>query len=186
MLILARKQNETIVINDEITIEILQIKGSTIRLGIGAPNDVRIIRGELMPVDADGGPVDSNAEVEESLRRAAARKNDKRRGRKGKRANVEPKRSVGLGHFLSSESSDAADTRTPHEAPSTATATSEQQPTRVMYEGPLSRQSVNRLSIVSDRPKKKGLSDQVGEARTTYQATCEIELPIAQLRSNQN
>lgn len=47
MLILARKKNETIVINDQIEIEVLQIKGKTIRLGIQAPDSVRIIRGEL-------------------------------------------------------------------------------------------------------------------------------------------
>lgn len=49
MLVLSRKQNETIVINDEVTIEILQIKGNQIRIGIVAPREVRVRRGELTP-----------------------------------------------------------------------------------------------------------------------------------------
>lgn len=50
MLVLARKKNDTIVINDQIVIEVLQIKGNTIRLGIAAPAEVRIARGELKPL----------------------------------------------------------------------------------------------------------------------------------------
>lgn len=49
MLVLSRKQSETIVINEEITIEILQIKGNQIRIGIVAPREVRVRRGELTP-----------------------------------------------------------------------------------------------------------------------------------------
>lgn len=49
MLVLSRKTNEQIVINDEVTIEILQIKGNQIRIGIVAPRSVHIRRGELTP-----------------------------------------------------------------------------------------------------------------------------------------
>jgi carbon storage regulator len=53
MLILSRKQNETIVIDGKIEIEVLKIKGNTIRLGIKAPRSVRVLRGELAPFDDD-------------------------------------------------------------------------------------------------------------------------------------
>jgi carbon storage regulator CsrA len=36
-------------IDGQITVEILQIKGNTVRLGISAPRDVKIMRGELKP-----------------------------------------------------------------------------------------------------------------------------------------
>ena len=49
MLVLTRKKNESIVIDGRINIEVLQIKGKTIRLGISAPHDVKILRGELSP-----------------------------------------------------------------------------------------------------------------------------------------
>jgi len=47
MLVLSRKKNESILINDDIRIEILQIKGKQIRLGITAPDHMRVLRGEL-------------------------------------------------------------------------------------------------------------------------------------------
>jgi len=49
MLVLSRKVGESIVINEEVTLEILQIKGNQIRVGIVAPREVRIRRGELTP-----------------------------------------------------------------------------------------------------------------------------------------
>ena len=49
MLVLSRKKNQAIVIDGNITIEILQIKGNTIRLGINAPDSVRVMRAELKP-----------------------------------------------------------------------------------------------------------------------------------------
>ena len=47
MLVLSRKKNETIVIDGGIEIEILQTKGGTVKVGIKAPTNVRIVRGEL-------------------------------------------------------------------------------------------------------------------------------------------
>lgn len=49
MLVLSRKKNEQIVIDGNIEIEILQIKGNTVRLGIKAPRNVKVLRGELKP-----------------------------------------------------------------------------------------------------------------------------------------
>lgn len=47
MLVLTRKLNEEIVIGDNIKVTVLQVKGNSVRLGIEAPRDVRIVRGEL-------------------------------------------------------------------------------------------------------------------------------------------
>ena len=47
MLVLTRRKGETIMIGDEITIKVLEIKGRTVRIGLEAPRDVKIIRGEL-------------------------------------------------------------------------------------------------------------------------------------------
>ena len=49
MLVLSRKKSETIVIDGNIEIEVLQVKGNSIRLGIKAPRDVKVLRGELKP-----------------------------------------------------------------------------------------------------------------------------------------
>ena len=47
MLVLSRKKNQSIVINGNIRIEVLQIKGKQIRLGITAPASMKVLRGEL-------------------------------------------------------------------------------------------------------------------------------------------
>lgn len=47
MLVLSRKKEETIIINDNIKITIVDIRGDKIRLGIDAPRDVSIHREEV-------------------------------------------------------------------------------------------------------------------------------------------
>ena len=47
MLVLSRKRDETIIINDQIEIRILDIKGDTVRVGIVAPKDVKVYRKEV-------------------------------------------------------------------------------------------------------------------------------------------
>lgn len=47
MLVLTRKLNEQIQIGSNITVSILKVKGSTVRVGIEAPRDVRVVRSEL-------------------------------------------------------------------------------------------------------------------------------------------
>lgn len=49
MLVLSRKKNQTIVIDGNVEIQVLQVKGNSIRLGISAPREVRVLRGELQP-----------------------------------------------------------------------------------------------------------------------------------------
>ena len=47
MLILTRKANEKLVINDNIVITILEFKGNQVRVGIDAPDEVSILREEV-------------------------------------------------------------------------------------------------------------------------------------------
>jgi len=49
MLVLSRKKNESIVISDNIRIEVLKVSGNTVRIGIQAPREVKVLRGELAP-----------------------------------------------------------------------------------------------------------------------------------------
>jgi carbon storage regulator len=48
MLVLTRKPGEKIQVGDDITITVLAINGGKIRLGIDAPDDVVIVRHELL------------------------------------------------------------------------------------------------------------------------------------------
>ncbi|MGD0576553.1 MAG: carbon storage regulator CsrA [Candidatus Staskawiczbacteria bacterium] len=61
MLVLSRKKNESIVINDDITITIVEIRGDKVRLGVEAPKEVPVHRREVFDAirrneAADGKP----------------------------------------------------------------------------------------------------------------------------------
>jgi carbon storage regulator CsrA len=47
MLVLTRKLQQQIKIGEQITVTILRVKGSTVRVGVQAPREVRVVRGEL-------------------------------------------------------------------------------------------------------------------------------------------
>jgi len=47
VLVLSRKKNESIVINDNITIMVVEIRGDKVRLGVEAPKEVPIHRREV-------------------------------------------------------------------------------------------------------------------------------------------
>ena len=47
MLVLSRKKNESIVIDDDITIVVVDIRGDKVRLGIEAPKEVPVHRREV-------------------------------------------------------------------------------------------------------------------------------------------
>ena len=64
MLVLSRKKNESIVINGNIRIEVLQIKGKQIRLGITAPSSMKVLRGELPPGGKSGQKTDTKTETQ--------------------------------------------------------------------------------------------------------------------------
>ncbi len=47
MLVLSRKPREKVVIGDRITVTVVEVKGNQVRLGIEAPDQIRILRAEL-------------------------------------------------------------------------------------------------------------------------------------------
>ena len=53
MLVLCRRENESIVIGDRITVTVIEIQGNRIRLGIEAPKEVRVLRTELVDAVAE-------------------------------------------------------------------------------------------------------------------------------------
>lgn len=53
MLVLTRKPDETILIGDNIKITLLRIRGNSVRIGIEAPREVRVVRGELDSFDSN-------------------------------------------------------------------------------------------------------------------------------------
>jgi carbon storage regulator len=56
MLILTRKVGESIVINDDIKVTILGVKGMQVRIGIDAPKDVQVHREEIFKRIQAGSP----------------------------------------------------------------------------------------------------------------------------------
>ena len=63
MLALSRKKNEAIIINNNIEITVLEVKGDQVKIGISAPKEVPVYRKEVYlqiqqankeAVDADG------------------------------------------------------------------------------------------------------------------------------------
>lgn len=47
MLVLSRKNNESIVINNNITVTVVEIRGDKVRLGIVAPKEIPVHRQEV-------------------------------------------------------------------------------------------------------------------------------------------
>jgi carbon storage regulator len=73
MLVLSRKKNESIVINNDITIVVVEIRGDKVRLGVEAPKEVPVHRREVYDAirrnDASAGKVtdvSGNGAVEDS------------------------------------------------------------------------------------------------------------------------
>ena len=64
MLVLTRKSEESIRIGDDVVIKVIRTGKGTVKLGIEAPGDVRILRGELVdaaePVAADADDEDDH------------------------------------------------------------------------------------------------------------------------------
>lgn len=68
MLVLTRKLDQQIQIGEGITVTVLEVKGNTVKLGIAAPKEVRVLRAELKPkTTADDvrktSPIDTSARL---------------------------------------------------------------------------------------------------------------------------
>ncbi len=75
MLVLSRKKNESIVIDDKITIVIVDIRGDKVRLGIDAPKDISVHRREIFEA-IKGADLDAS-EKDESNKKATIKKERK-------------------------------------------------------------------------------------------------------------
>lgn len=72
MLVLTRKTQEQIQIGNNITITILRVKGQSVQVGIEAPREVRVLRGELKAEVAQVAEESLEAIEEQSHRAALA------------------------------------------------------------------------------------------------------------------
>ena len=81
MLALSRRKGEEIVIGGSIRVAILRIEGGQVRVGVSAPEDVPIVRSELLdgdqPASVEGGPEPDGespaTELAESIERLESR-----------------------------------------------------------------------------------------------------------------
>jgi carbon storage regulator len=67
MLVLSRRKNETIIIDGRIKLTVIEIRGNQIRLGIEAPQDVRIARAELVASGAIPALEPASASIAEAF-----------------------------------------------------------------------------------------------------------------------
>jgi carbon storage regulator len=55
MLVVSRKVGETILIGEQIAVSIVRIGPGAVRIGVQAPPDIAVVRGELIGVHSDVG-----------------------------------------------------------------------------------------------------------------------------------
>ena len=67
MLALSRKKDEAIIINDNIEVKILEIKGDQIKIGVSAPKSVPIYRKEVFTQIQEANKVASDSVDMEKL-----------------------------------------------------------------------------------------------------------------------
>ena len=65
MLVITRKVGERIYIADDISLEVLEIAGSSVRIGIEAPAEIRIFRQELwLEIQAENSAASEASDTE--------------------------------------------------------------------------------------------------------------------------
>lgn len=69
MLVLTRKRDEVIQIGDNIVIKILKTGKGAIKIGVDAPGNIRVIRGELLEGEAQPDSIDTatSTQIEQAL-----------------------------------------------------------------------------------------------------------------------
>ena len=74
MLVLSRKKEETILIGDQIELKILRLKGNVVKIGINAPAEYKVMRGEIAPFGLNAeGDSDRDPRVENDQRPLAGK-----------------------------------------------------------------------------------------------------------------
>jgi carbon storage regulator len=69
MLIITRRPGEKIMLGDDVVIEVMEVSGSSVRIGIDAPRSVRVFREEIWRAvrDENAAAAQSNADLPDSL-----------------------------------------------------------------------------------------------------------------------
>jgi carbon storage regulator len=86
MLILSRRPGESLTIGDDVVVTVVGVSGNQIRLGITAPREVRVLRGEIYKAmreenqAAAANALDSNRKPEDAVSQMQGRKQTKSRG----------------------------------------------------------------------------------------------------------
>jgi carbon storage regulator len=86
MLILSRRPGESLTIGDDVVVTVVGVSGNQIRLGITAPREVRVLRGEIYKVmqeenqAAAANPLDSNRKPADVVSNMQGPKQTKSRG----------------------------------------------------------------------------------------------------------
>lgn len=78
MLVISRKSNETLVVGDKIEIRVLGAKNDSVRLGIVAPRDVTVVRGEILEKVREQNLASLSLDLK-ALQRVAEKSAEKRR-----------------------------------------------------------------------------------------------------------
>ena len=71
MLVLSRKKDESIVINNDIKIVVVEIRGDKVRLGVEAPKEVPVHRQEVFDAIARGDSAAESVDAEAGTVRTA-------------------------------------------------------------------------------------------------------------------
>ena len=61
MLIITRRPGEKIMLGDDITIDVMEIVGNSVRVGIQAPRSIPVYREEIWNALREEGPADRDA-----------------------------------------------------------------------------------------------------------------------------
>jgi carbon storage regulator len=67
MLVLSRKESQRIKLGDSIVVTVVRVTGDKVRLGIEAPADILVLRGELEPTHPPGAQPPSDRPVLETV-----------------------------------------------------------------------------------------------------------------------
>nr|AAX19276.1 CsrA-like protein [Sinorhizobium meliloti] len=76
MLMLTRRIGETLMIGDNVTVTVLGVNGNQVRIGITAPKDVAVHRGEIYQRIREGAVPPAPPTVIQKRRKAAVQSNE--------------------------------------------------------------------------------------------------------------
>ena len=73
MLIITRRAGQKVMLGDDITIEVMEVVGNSVRIGVAAPKSVPVYREEIWAAVKEENQAAANAGPDQSLPRTAAK-----------------------------------------------------------------------------------------------------------------